>query len=58
MKSMFLMLHYAEAKQNQKQPNPGSNDEPKIDSDLTPTGEDIITYGDRVQKALYDLVKA
>ena len=45
--SMFLMLEYA----NAKNPDLDAND---TNESLTPTGEDIITWGDRIHQELKD----
>ena len=45
--SMFLMLQYGMTKMN-----PNASDEPTPSTPLTPTGEDIITWGDRIASEL------
>ena len=45
--SMFLMLQYGMTKMN-----PDASDEPAPSIHLTPTGEDIITWGDRIASEL------
>ena len=47
--SMLLMLKYGFEK---KQPNDGSSDVPTPTTPLTPTGEDLVTWGDRIAEEL------
>jgi len=45
--SMYLMLQYSMTKMN-----PDASDEPTPTTHLTPTGEDIVTWGDRIASEL------